>query len=181
MAMYASYTVFTSGTTSRCGCVWITLSATPGFCVSRMSIARACSVALGCGGAVALGTKLENRWKVTPGAKLVAAAGAVSANKDVAYGGNCECVLRHSDDPSNPNSSTVGMSFMNWRGDVALGGNAMSSITLGKDTQLTARANLNSRGAGQITLRATTNERLQLAGLGLVPLICALVGRIRGD
>ena len=90
-------------------------------------------------------------------------------------------MLRHSDDPSNPNSSTVGMSFMNWRGDVALGGNAMSSITLGKDTQLTARANLNSRGAGQITLRATTNERLQLAGLGLVPLICALVGRIRGD
>ena len=51
MAMYASYTVFTSGTASKCGCVWITLSATPGFCVSRMSIARACSVALGCDGA----------------------------------------------------------------------------------------------------------------------------------
>ena len=57
----------------------------------------------------------------------------------------------------------------------------MSSITLGKDTQLTARANLNSRGAGQLTLRATTNERLQLAGLGLVPIFCALLGRIRGD
>ena len=74
------------------------------------------------GGALALGTKLENRWKVTPGAKLVVSAGAVSANKDVAYGGNCEAVLKHSDDPANPNSSTVGMSFMNWRGDVALGG-----------------------------------------------------------
>lgn len=133
------------------------------------------------GGALALGTKLENRWKVTPGAKLVVSAGAVSANKDVAYGGNCEAILRHSDDPGNPNSSTVGMSFMNWRGDVALGGNAMSSITLGRDTQLTARANLNSRGAGQLTLRATTNERLQLASLGLVPLLAALVGRIRGD
>lgn len=133
------------------------------------------------GGALALGTKLENRWKVTPGAKLVVSAGAVSANKDVAYGGNCEAILRHSDDPGNPNSSTVGMSFMNWRGDVALGGNAMSSITLGRDTQLTARANLNSRGAGQLTLRATTNERLQLASLGLVPLLAALIGRIRGD
>ena len=132
------------------------------------------------GGALALGTKLENRWKVTPGAKLVVSAGAVSANKDVAYGGNCEAILRHSDDPGNPNSSTVGMSFMNWRGDVALGGNAMSSITLGRDTQLTARANLNSRGAGQLTLRATTNERLQLASLGLVPLLAALIGRIRG-
>jgi hypothetical protein len=57
----------------------------------------------------------------------------------------------------------------------------MSSITLGKDTQLTARANLNSRGAGQLVLRATTNERLQLAGLGLVPIICTLIGRVRGD
>ena len=45
-----------------------------------------------------LGTKLENRWKVTPGAKLVVSAGAVSANKDVAYGGNCEAILRHWDD-----------------------------------------------------------------------------------
>ena len=149
------------------------------FCATN-KVAAGASASL-VGGALALGTKLENRWKVTPGAKLVVSAGAVSANKDVAYGGNCEAILRHSDDPSNPNSSTVGMSFMNWRGDVALGGNAMSSITLGKDTQLTARANLNSRGAGQLVLRATTNERLQLAGLGLVPIICTLIGRVRGD
>lgn len=149
------------------------------FCATN-KIAAGASASL-VGGALALGTKLENRWKVTPGAKLVVSAGAVSANKDVAYGGNCEAILRHSDDPSNPNSSTVGMSFMNWRGDVALGGNAMSSITLGKDTQITARANLNSRGAGQLVLRATTNERLQLAGLGLVPILCTLLGRVRGD
>jgi hypothetical protein len=38
------------------------------------------------GGALALGTKMENRWKITPGAKMVLSAGAVSANKDVAYG-----------------------------------------------------------------------------------------------
>ena len=149
------------------------------FCATN-KVAAGASASL-VGGALALGTKLENRWKVTPGAKLVVSAGAVSANKDVAYGGNCEAVLKHSDDPANPNSSTVGMSFMNWRGDVALGGNAMSSITLGKDTQLTARANLNSRGAGQLVLRATTNERLQLAGLGLVPIVCTLIGRVRGD
>ena len=149
------------------------------FCATN-KVAAGASASL-VGGALALGTKLENRWKVTPGAKLVVSAGAVSANKDVAYGGNCEAILRHSDDPANPNSSTVGMSFMNWRGDVALGGNAMSSITLGKDTQLTARANLNSRGAGQLVLRATTNERLQLAGLGLVPIVCTLIGRVRGD
>jgi hypothetical protein len=52
---------------------------------------------------------------------------------------------------------------------------------VGKETQLTGRANLNSRGAGQLTLRATTNERMQLASLGLVPLLAALIGRIKGD
>jgi len=39
---------------------------------------------------------------------MVLSAGAVSANKDVAYGGNCEAILRHSDDEGNPNSSTIG-------------------------------------------------------------------------
>ena len=55
-----------------------------------------------------LGTKLENRWKVTPGAKLVVSAGAVSANKDVAYGGNCEAILRHSDDRVTPTAARWG-------------------------------------------------------------------------
>lgn len=70
-AMYASYTVFTSGTAIRCGCVWITESATPGFCVSRISIARACSVALGvcgCGGnATGLGGACGFVPKPSPG------------------------------------------------------------------------------------------------------------------
>ena len=118
------------------------------FCATN-KVAAGASASL-VGGALALGTKLENRWKVTPGAKLVGERGRGVREQGCGVRGNCEAVLKHSDDPPNPNSSTVGMSFMNWRGDVALGGNAMSSITLGKDTQLTARANLNSRGAGQL-------------------------------
>ena len=53
-------------------------------------------------------------------------------HESLANGGNCEAILRHSNDEGNPNSSTIGCSFMNWRGDLALGGNAMSSITLGR-------------------------------------------------
>jgi hypothetical protein len=37
-----------------------------------------------------------------------------------------------------------------------------------------------SRGAGQLTLRASTNERLQLAAMGFVPIFCSLLGRVRG-
>jgi hypothetical protein len=41
-------------------------------------------------------------------------------------------------------------------------------------------ASAHSRGAGQLTLRASTNERLQLAAMGFVPIFCSLLGRIRG-
>lgn len=134
------------------------------------------------GGAVAVGAKIEDRWKVKEGTKLVVSCGTITAKGDVAYGGNLEAIMRHKDDGSgNPTSTTLGASFMNWRGDVALGGNAQTQYNYSKDTQLTARANLNSRGAGQLTLRASTNERLQLALAGLVPVVCAVVGRMRGD
>ena len=82
--------------------------------------------------------------------------------------------------PKKPGTATVNFGSIQVPAPTIISHFAMSSITLGRDTQLTARANLNSRGAGQLTLRATTNERLQLASLGLVPLLAALIGRIRG-
>ena len=134
------------------------------------------------GGAVALGTKLENRWKVTPGAKLVAAAGAVSANKDVAYGGNCECVLRHSDDPSNPNSSTVGMSFMNWRGRRRAGGqrHVQHHPRQGHAAHRARQPQLEGRGADH----PQGDDERTIAARGArarAPDLRPLVGRIRGD
>ena len=89
--------------------------------------------------------------------------------------------MRHNKEDALPRSTTMGASFMNWRGDVALGGNAQTQFNYGKDTQITARANLNSRGAGQLTLRASTNERLELGALGALPLLCVLISRLKGD
>jgi hypothetical protein len=113
--------------------------------------------------------------------KVVVSTGAVTAQKDVAYAGNLETIIRHSEDPSNPNSSTLSASFMNWRGDLALGCNGMSSIQVGKDTQVTSSFNINSRGTGKISVRATTNQRMSLGSVGLIPILAALWGRIRGD
>jgi hypothetical protein len=86
--------------------------------------------------------------------------------------------MRHQKDDAPPTSTTVGASFMKWRGDVALGGNVQTQMNVGKDTQVTARANLNSRGSGQLTLRASTNEKMQLGLLGAVPIVCALFTRL---
>ena len=70
--------------------------------------------------------------------------GAITAKGDVAFGasrsalrrvvdssrvlagGNCEGIMRKQSDETGTTSTTVGASFMNWRGDVALGGNAQA-------------------------------------------------------
>lgn len=133
------------------------------------------------GGTLAVGAKLEDRWKPTPATKLVLSCGAITAKGDTAYGGNLEGSVRHGKEGAEfATATTLGGSFMNWRGDVALGGNAQTQFMYGNDTLITARANLNSRGAGQLTLRASSNERLQLAAAGIIPVICALLGRLRG-
>jgi len=70
---------------------------------------------------------------------------------------------------------------MNWKGDMALGANLMNQFAVEPKTQLTTRANINSRGAGQLTVRASSNERLQLALAAVVPFACSVLGRLRGE
>eukprot|EP00899_Mesostigma_viride_P009339 jgi/Mesvir1/18406/Mv14282-RA.1 len=128
-------------------------------------------------GTLAVGCKLEDRWRMRKGVKLVLSGGTIRARGDTAFGGNMETVFTRTD-PNDNTRTTMGASLMNWRGDVALGGNVQSQFNWNK-TMLTARANLNSRGAGQVSLRASSNENLKLALFGLIPLFNAVFGRRR--
>eukprot|EP00898_Chlorokybus_atmophyticus_P000756 jgi/Chlat1/1681/Chrsp127S01920 len=121
-------------------------------------------------GTIAKGIKIENRLKVHKGLKLVVSAGAVKAKKDMAYGGNVECVLSRAD-PMDPTRTTISGSLMNWKGrDQALAGNIASQFNATPNTLLTVRGNVNSRGAGQVSMRLSSNENMKLALAGVVPL-----------
>lgn len=130
------------------------------------------------GGSLAYGAKLEDRFKPRPGMKLVLSGGVITSKGEKAYGANVEGTYRRiGDDEAETARTTVGASFMNWKGENALGANLTSQFPIEEKTSLTARANINSRGAGQLTLRATSNDRLQLAAASLVPVIFAILGR----
>ena len=133
-------------------------------------------------GCVAKGVKVENRLKIRPGTKLVVSAGVIEAKKDKAMGANAELMLG-SKDPSSTTRHSVGGSLMHWRNDTALGVNGTSQFNLTDDTSVTVRANVNSRGQGQLTTRFSTNEKLSLSGVGLIPLLATLVPKLlgRGD
>ncbi|KAF7841155.1 translocase of chloroplast 120, chloroplastic-like [Senna tora] len=122
------------------------------------------------------GVKVENKLVANKRFKLVLTGGAMTGRGDVAYGGSLEAQLKDKDYPLGRSLSTLGLSVMDWHGDLAVGCNVQSQIPVGRHTNLVARANLNNRGAGQISIRLNTSEQLQIVLIGLVPLLKKLVG-----
>ncbi|BBN19159.1 hypothetical protein MPTK1_8g08330 [Marchantia polymorpha subsp. ruderalis] len=129
------------------------------------------------GDTIAAGMKIEDRLIVGKRLKLVLNGGAITGRGDVAYGGSLEATLRDKDYPLSRTLSTLGLSIMDWHGDLAIGGNLQSQMVVGK-TMMVGRANLNNRGAGQISIRASSSEQLQMALIGLLPIIRSLANRL---
>ncbi|XP_027353884.1 translocase of chloroplast 120, chloroplastic [Abrus precatorius] len=128
------------------------------------------------GDALSAGMKIEDKLVANKRFKLVISGGAMAGRGDIAYGGSLEAQLRDKDYPLGRFLSTLGISVMDWHGDLAVGCNVQSQIPVGRFTNLVARANLNNRGAGQISIRLNSSEQLQIALIGLIPLLKKLVG-----
>ncbi|GJW50928.1 translocase of chloroplast 120, chloroplastic [Tanacetum coccineum] len=117
------------------------------------------------------GVKFEDKLMINKRGELVVAEGAVIAHGDVAYGGSLEATLRDKDFPLGRFLSTIGLSVMDWHGDLALGWNAQSQIPIGRSTNLIGRVNLNNKGSGQVSVSLNSSDQLQIALAALVPLI----------
>jgi len=128
------------------------------------------------GDAMSAGVKVEDKLIANNQFKLVIAGGAMTGHDDVAYGGSLEAQLRDKNYPLGRSLSTLGLSVMDWHGDLAVGCNLQSQIPVGRHTNFVARASLNNRGAGQISIRLNSSEQLQIALIGLIPLLKKVVG-----
>ncbi|XP_011046606.1 PREDICTED: translocase of chloroplast 120, chloroplastic-like isoform X1 [Populus euphratica] len=127
------------------------------------------------GDVLSTGVKVEDKLIAGKRFQMVMSGGAMSGRGDVAYGGSLEVQLRDKDYPLGRSLSTLGLSVMDWHGDLAIGCNLQSQIPIGRSTNLIGRANLNNRGAGQISIRLNSSEQLQLALVGLIPLLKKLI------
>ena len=126
------------------------------------------------GDVIAAGLKLEDRLMIGKRLKMVVNGGVITGKGDKAFGGSLEATIRGKDYPLIQNLSTLGLSVMDWHGDLAVGGNLQSQFMAGK-TMVVVRGNLNNRGAGQISLRASSSEQLQMALLGIIPILRSLL------
>ncbi|XP_050363352.1 translocase of chloroplast 159, chloroplastic isoform X10 [Argentina anserina] len=120
---------------------------------------------------VSTGVKLEDQIAIGKRLVLVGTAGTVRSQGDSAYGANLEVRLREADFPIGQNQSTLGLSLVKWRGDLALGANLQSQLSLGRDYKIALRAGLNNKRSGQISIRTSSSEQLQIALVAVVPIV----------
>ncbi|KAF3515317.1 hypothetical protein F2Q69_00000663 [Brassica cretica] len=123
------------------------------------------------GDSVSAGVKAERKLVANKRFGMdVCGGGAMTCRGDAAYGGSLEAHLLGSFF-----LSTLGLSVVDGHGGLAIGGNIQTQVHIGRSSDLTARANLNSREAVQVSIRANIFELLEHAMAVLVPLFKKLL------
>ncbi|RLN12007.1 hypothetical protein C2845_PM09G14200 [Panicum miliaceum] len=124
------------------------------------------------GDIVATGLKVEDRLSLGKRLSLVASTGAMQAQGDTAYTANLEACLKDKHYPIG--QSTLDLSLMKWGRDLALGANLQSQFSIRRGSKIALRLGINNKLSGQITIRTSTSEQVQIALLGLVPVAASI-------
>ncbi|XP_052189733.1 translocase of chloroplast 159, chloroplastic [Diospyros lotus] len=143
----------------------------------RNKIASGVSVTL-LGENVATGLKLEDRIAVGERLVLLGSTGAIRSQGDTAYGANLELRLRENDFPIGEDQIALILSLMRWRGDLVWGCNLQSQFSVGRSSKMVVRAGLDRKLSGQVSVRMSSSEQLQIALLGILPIANAILRRI---
>lgn len=152
-----------------------TLRSETRFCNYRKNKATAGLSVTFLGDVMTGGVKIEDRLTFNRRGSLVVSGGAMFGRGDAAYGGSLEATLRDKDHPLGRFLSTLGLSVMDWHGDLAIGCNSQTQIPIGRYTNLIGRVNINNKGSGQVSIRLNSSEQLQIALVSLIPLVRKLI------
>lgn len=127
---------------------------------------------------VITGLKIEDQLAVGRRVVLVGSTGVAKSQGDAAYGANLEVRLKEKDYPIGQDQSTFSLSLMKWRGDLALMANLQSHFSIGRSSKMAVRVGLNNKQSGQITIKTSSSEQLQIALVGILPIVISIFRNI---
>ncbi|XP_038904034.1 translocase of chloroplast 159, chloroplastic [Benincasa hispida] len=125
------------------------------------------------------GFKVEDQITLGKRVVLVGSTGIVRSQGDSAFGANLEMRLREADFPIGQDQSSLGLSLVKWRGDTALGANFQSQFSVGRSYKMAVRAGINNKLSGQISVRTSSSDQLQIALIALLPVARAIYNSLR--
>ncbi|KAK9067689.1 hypothetical protein SSX86_011800 [Deinandra increscens subsp. villosa] len=125
------------------------------------------------------GLKLEDQIALGRQYSIIGSAGTVRFQTDTAYGANVEVQRRELDYPIGQVQSTIGLSIIKWRGDLALGFNSLAQFSAGRNSKVAVRAGINNKMSGQITVKTSSSEYLSLALAAVIPSVISAYKKLR--
>lgn len=124
---------------------------------------------------MATGLKIEDQIPVGKHLVVAGGAGVVRSGGDTAYGTNLELRLKEEDFPIRQDQSSLGLSLMKWRGDLALTAALQSQFSIGRSSKLAINVELNNKRSGQITIKTSSSDQLQMALAGILPIAVSII------
>ncbi|RAL39098.1 hypothetical protein DM860_011584 [Cuscuta australis] len=122
---------------------------------------------------VVTGIKFEDQITLGKRYVLAGSMGMTRSRNEMAYGANFELQRREADYPIGQVQSTLSTSVIKWRGDLALGLNALTQFSLGRNTKVVVRAGINNKMSGQVSVRTSSSDNLSIALSALLPIALA--------
>jgi len=128
---------------------------------------------------VSTGLKVEDQIALGKCLLLMGSAGLMRSQGDSAYGTNVEVRFKEADFPIGQDQSSLSLSLVKWRGELALGANLQSQFSIGRSYKMAVRAGLNNKRSGQISVRTSSSEQLQIALVAVLPIVRAIYANFR--
>ncbi|XP_021741808.1 translocase of chloroplast 90, chloroplastic-like [Chenopodium quinoa] len=121
-----------------------------------------------------IGTKLEDSLHLGKRLKLAVNAGRLEGGGQAAYGGSLEATLRGRDYPVRSDKVTMTMNVLSFKNELVLSGNLESEFRPSRGTRLSVNANLNNRNMGQVSIKTSSSEHVQIAFIAVFTIVRAI-------
>ncbi|PON88325.1 Chloroplast protein import component [Trema orientale] len=123
---------------------------------------------------LATGFKIEDQIAIGKCLVLAASTGAVQCRGHTAYGANLEVRLKEMDYPIGQDQSSFGLSLMKVNGDLALTTALQGQFSIGRSSKMAVQIGLDRERSGRVTVRTSCRDQLQIALVGILPIIVAV-------
>nr|XP_043621333.1 translocase of chloroplast 90, chloroplastic [Erigeron canadensis] len=127
------------------------------------------------------GAKIEDSFLIGKRVKFLVNGGRMSGCEQVAYGGSLQAVIRGRDYPVRNDNVSLTMTLLSMNKETVLGGNIESDFRVGRGTNMSISANLNNRSMGQLSIKTSSSEHLEIALIAAVSILRVLFRRMGFD
>ncbi|XP_063949559.1 translocase of chloroplast 90, chloroplastic isoform X1 [Daucus carota subsp. sativus] len=124
------------------------------------------------------GAKLEDGISVGKRLKFVINGGRMGGLGQAAYGGSIETTFRGKDYPVRNDKVSLAMTVTSLNNETIFGGNIQSDFRLGRGTNFSVNANINSRQMGQLCIKTSSSEHMEISLIAVVTIFRALMRKM---